>query len=128
MEEHEQKLIHNFSICQNPDIQREILDELDTKSFQEFRLCVPSMQEATRRIAKSHFQNWRQSPHLELWSFLNNLQRLLVIKKFKTIAKSVGRQALRKQLDSGNRKGRGAISEKKLVYGRQTSLFNLTNQ
>ena len=42
-------------------------------------------------------------------------------KNFRTAAKSVGRQKLRKQLGSGNRKRKGALGGRELTYGRQTS-------
>ena len=42
-------------------------------------------------------------------------------KKFKTAAKSLGRQTLRKQLGSGSRKRKWAIGGKQLAYGRQAS-------
>ena len=44
-------------------------------------------------------------------------------KNFKTAAKSVGRQTLRKQLGSGSRKRKGAIGGRQLAYGRQASRF-----
>ena len=43
-----------------------------------------------------------------------------VRKNFKTAAKSIGRQALRKRLGSGSRKGKGAIGGRELAYGTQT--------
>ena len=42
-------------------------------------------------------------------------------KNFKTAAKSVGRQTLRKQLGSGSRKRKGAIGGRELAYGRNAS-------
>ena len=42
-------------------------------------------------------------------------------KNFKTAAKSVGRETLRKQLGSGSRKRKGAIGVRELSYGRQAS-------
>ena len=42
-------------------------------------------------------------------------------KIFKTAAKSVGRQTLRKHLGSGSRKRKGAIGGRELAYGRQVS-------
>ena len=45
-------------------------------------------------------------------------------KHFKTAAKSVGRQTLRKQLVSSSRKRRGAIVEEELTYGRYARKVN----
>ena len=42
-------------------------------------------------------------------------------RNFKTAAKSVGRQTLRKQLGSGSRKRKGAIGGREIEYGRKTS-------
>ena len=42
-------------------------------------------------------------------------------RNFKTAAKSVGKQSLRKRLGSGNRKPKRAIGEKRLAYGTQAS-------
>ena len=42
-------------------------------------------------------------------------------KNFKTAAKSLGRQTLRKQLGRGSKKRKGAIVGKELAYGRQGS-------
>ena len=42
-------------------------------------------------------------------------------KRFKTAAKTVGRQNLREQLGSGSRKRKGPESGRELAYGRQTS-------
>ena len=44
-------------------------------------------------------------------------------KSFKTAAKSVGRQTLRKQLVSGCRKRKGVRGGRELAYGRQASRF-----
>ena len=44
-------------------------------------------------------------------------------KKFKTAAKNVGRQTLRKQLGSGSRKRKGAIGGRELAYWRQARRF-----
>ena len=42
-------------------------------------------------------------------------------KNFKTAAKSVGRQTLRKQLGEGSRRRKGAVGGRELAYGRQAS-------
>ena len=47
-------------------------------------------------------------------------------KKFKTAAKSVGRQTLRKLLGSGSTKRKGAIGVRELACGRQASRVNPT--
>ena len=44
-------------------------------------------------------------------------------KNFKTAAKSVGRQTLRRQLGSGSRKRNGSKGRRELAYGKQASRF-----
>ena len=49
-EDFEYTFIHNFSSRRNRDLQRQLLDRLDRKECQVFRLSVNSVQQATTRI------------------------------------------------------------------------------
>ena len=60
-------------------------------------------------------------------AFPKNLEVVSGRKKFKTTAKNVGRQTLRKNLVSGNRKRKGAIGGMELAYGRHASRSTPTN-
>ena len=52
------------SIRHNPEVQKVLLDWLDTKKCQDFRHSVHPEQQATTRITKTHVFDWRQSSHL----------------------------------------------------------------
>ena len=62
-----QVLSRFVSIRHNPDFQKNLLDRLDIKENQEFRLFVHSVQQASTKIWKTQVRKWRQSFYLEVW-------------------------------------------------------------
>ena len=44
------------SFCPNPELQQILLDRLDTKKCQDFRLSVHFIQQATKRISITQFK------------------------------------------------------------------------